>query len=246
LSAQKHKDTVAPEESSKRQERAKRILDAAAELIERWGYRKTTIDDIAKQAGVAKGTIYLHWKTREDLFQALIRHENLKVAEDIKQRIANDPEGATFHGMIKHSILATMKRPLWKAVMLRDTDMLGELVNKEMRDELSRERLQDFKTYLTFLQNHGLARTDLRIEQQYLILSALSIGFLLANQFVPDEFKLSDEETAETLADTIQRAFAPQTSAPSNEVQAGANAFNQYFERTMDIMKEQDQKELGL
>jgi len=77
-------------------------------------------------------------------------------------------------------------------------------------------------------------------------LSALSIGFLLANQFVPDEFKLSDEETAETLADTIQRTFAPQTSTPSNEVQAGANAFNQYFERTMDIMKEQDQKELGL
>lgn len=50
------------EERSKRQERAHRILDAAAELVLRWGYKKTTIDDIAKQAKVAKGTIYLHWK----------------------------------------------------------------------------------------------------------------------------------------------------------------------------------------
>ena len=59
-------------ERSKREERADRILDAAANLILRWGYKKTTIDDIAKQAGVAKGTIYLHWKTREDLFVALL------------------------------------------------------------------------------------------------------------------------------------------------------------------------------
>ncbi len=71
--ASKHNGTSAtPEDRSRRQERADRILDAAAELILRWGYRKTTIDDIAKQAGVAKGTIYLHWKTREDLFMALI------------------------------------------------------------------------------------------------------------------------------------------------------------------------------
>ncbi len=53
------------ENRPKRQERAERILDAAAALIQRWGYNKTTIDDIAKQAGVAKGTIYLHWKTRD-------------------------------------------------------------------------------------------------------------------------------------------------------------------------------------
>ncbi|OLD80902.1 MAG: hypothetical protein AUG54_04740 [Ktedonobacter sp. 13_1_20CM_4_53_7] len=53
------------EERSKREQRANRILDAAAELMLRWGYNKTTIDDIARYAGVAKGTIYLHWKNHE-------------------------------------------------------------------------------------------------------------------------------------------------------------------------------------
>ena len=56
-------------ERTKREIRAERILDAALELLQRWGYRKTTIEDIAKQAGVAKGTVYLHWKTRDALFE---------------------------------------------------------------------------------------------------------------------------------------------------------------------------------
>ena len=45
--------------------------DAATALILRWGYNKTTIDDIARQAGVGKGTVYLHWNTREELFATL-------------------------------------------------------------------------------------------------------------------------------------------------------------------------------
>jgi Bacterial regulatory proteins, tetR family len=39
-----------------RQRREERILDAAAALLVRWGFRKTTIDDVAREAGVGKGT----------------------------------------------------------------------------------------------------------------------------------------------------------------------------------------------
>src|SRR5260370_16386692 len=63
---------VADNERSKRQERAERILDAAAELIQRWGYKKTAVDDIARLAGVAKGTIYPPWKTPKNPFPPLL------------------------------------------------------------------------------------------------------------------------------------------------------------------------------
>src|SRR6266568_3546350 len=95
LAQQKQGANTQRQEVSRRQERAHRILDAAATLILRWGYNKTTIDDIARQAGVAKGTIYLHWKTREELFAALITREKLEMGKEIKQRIIVDPEGAT-------------------------------------------------------------------------------------------------------------------------------------------------------
>ena len=132
------------EERSKREQRANRILDAAAELMLRWGYNKTTIDDIARYAGVAKGTIYLHWKTREELFGALIKREKMEMAEDLKQRITADPEGATLRGILKHSALALMKRPLLKAALLRDMDVLGKLALSEHSSAAYTERLEGF------------------------------------------------------------------------------------------------------
>ena len=52
-----------------RRERADRILDTARELLLAWGYRRVTIDELARRAGVGKGTIYLHWRSREEVFQ---------------------------------------------------------------------------------------------------------------------------------------------------------------------------------
>lgn len=43
------------------------ILDAADHLMERYGFRRITLDDIARDAGVAKRTIYLHFKNKEDV-----------------------------------------------------------------------------------------------------------------------------------------------------------------------------------
>ncbi|HEV2653667.1 MAG TPA: TetR family transcriptional regulator, partial [Ktedonobacteraceae bacterium] len=64
MASQRKSEQGHSKERSKREQREERILDAAAELMVRWGYNKTTIDDIVRSAGVAKGTIYLHWKTR--------------------------------------------------------------------------------------------------------------------------------------------------------------------------------------
>jgi AcrR family transcriptional regulator len=43
------------------------ILDAVDVLLARYGYRKMTIDDVATEAGVGKGTIYLHFESKEEL-----------------------------------------------------------------------------------------------------------------------------------------------------------------------------------
>ena len=45
----------------KPEERAGRILDAAAELLLRWGYKRVSIEEIARHAGIGKGTVYLHF-----------------------------------------------------------------------------------------------------------------------------------------------------------------------------------------
>ena len=43
------------------------ILDAADRLLARYGYKKMTVDDLAREAGIGKGTVYLHFKSKEDV-----------------------------------------------------------------------------------------------------------------------------------------------------------------------------------
>jgi AcrR family transcriptional regulator len=247
--ASKRNGAKAPqEERSRRQERADRILDAAAELVLRWGYKKTTIDDIAKQAGVAKGTIYLHWKTREDLFMALLTREDLKLAEDMKQRIASDPEGATLRGFVKQTTTALMKNPLMKALFLNDTDMLGEIANREYSSATYPQRIENYKAFLEFLRSHGLVSTDIGIREQTYIFSAVWIGFLLVDPWMPDEFKVSDDEMVEMLADTVQRALEPRNTTTdivkdAASLQEASNALNLYIDQEVDAIKVM-QKEL--
>jgi AcrR family transcriptional regulator len=201
------------EERSKREERADRILDAAGELMLRWGYNKTTIEDIARQAGVAKGTIYLHWKTREDLFTALMKREYIRLVKDLQQRIASDPEGGTLHGLTKHTMLATMKSPLTKAVLLRDTDLLGEWIRKESASPSYSEQVAQSLALVEHFRSRGVVRDDIDIRKHVYMLDAITMGFLVVEQYMPDDFKYSDEEIVEMAAEVVERTFAPSPSS---------------------------------
>jgi AcrR family transcriptional regulator len=223
----------------RRQERAQRILDAATALILRWGYNKTTIDDIARQAGVAKGTIYLHWKTREALFGALMQRERVALTADVTRRIAEDPAGATLRGMFKHSALALMQRPLLKAALLRDMDVIGKLAHSEASQVVIVERLAAFKTYLEVLREHGLVRTDLSLRAQVYVMSAVFTGFFLVAPLMPAEWTLDDEELADLLAETIHRTLEAGGGSPFTPDQTATQAMAQYLQRDMEIAQAQ-------
>lgn len=49
-----------------------RILDAADRLLSRYGYPRTTADDLAREAGIGRRTIYLHFTRKEEIFLASI------------------------------------------------------------------------------------------------------------------------------------------------------------------------------
>lgn len=49
--------------------RCQAIRDAAMRVVARKGYDHVTVQDIADEAGIAKGTVYLYFKSREDIFE---------------------------------------------------------------------------------------------------------------------------------------------------------------------------------
>ena len=57
-------------------ERKNEILDAAAELFAAKGYDETSTGDILDRVGIARGTLYYHFKSKEDILDALIERIN--------------------------------------------------------------------------------------------------------------------------------------------------------------------------
>src|SRR5436190_1318126 len=62
-----------PNRAERAAERREAIIAAAMDEFIARGFAATRLDDIAKRAGVAKGTIYLHFKDKESMFEELIR-----------------------------------------------------------------------------------------------------------------------------------------------------------------------------
>jgi len=57
----------------RKEERPQEITEAALAAFAEKGYAATRVDEVAKRAGVSKGLLYLYFKTKEDLFKAVIR-----------------------------------------------------------------------------------------------------------------------------------------------------------------------------
>ena len=70
-------------------ERRKEILDVAEELFVTKGYDKTSTNDILDRIGIARGTLYYHFKSKEDILNAMIERINTSLIARA-QTIASD------------------------------------------------------------------------------------------------------------------------------------------------------------
>ena len=71
-------------------ERRAAIVEAAFDEFVARGFTATRIDDIAKRAGVAKGTIYLHFKDKEALFLAAVDEDGVTDADERAAALSTD------------------------------------------------------------------------------------------------------------------------------------------------------------
>lgn len=67
--------------------RPQELVSAALDLFVERGYAATRLEDVARQAGVSKGTLYLYFANKEDLFKAVIRESIVPLLDQTKEMI---------------------------------------------------------------------------------------------------------------------------------------------------------------
>lgn len=86
--------------------RKEKIITIAGNLFALYGLKKTTLVDIAKEANMAKATLYYYFKNKQDIFAEVIKKESLILSNELEKAIdkTNDPKEK-----IENYILTRMK-----------------------------------------------------------------------------------------------------------------------------------------
>jgi len=201
------------------EERRQRILDAAAMLIGRYGYDKTTIDDIAGEAGVSKGAVYLEFRSKEALFEELLLREMRDYAREWIRRIDEDPQGGTIGAMYKNSLYAMSDNHFMGAMLGRDKRTFGNYLHK--RDNFF-QRMQERQeessryTFVKLMQEAGAIRNDLDARVVAHIMNIIGCGMLAVDDVTPAAERPSLDETLEGIAVVMDAALTPLNGVDSS------------------------------
>lgn len=216
--------------------RRTRILDAAADLIVHYGYDKTTVSDIAREAGVSKGAIYLHFNSKDDLFEALLMREMAAYTHKWIELIEADPRGGTLGGMYKNVLYALNSNVFMAAMFKQDAHVLGSYLRKP--DNLFRQgqRRGARFAFVQMMQQAGAMRDDMPAAIIAHIMNMLAYGLVAMDDVMDPEDIPATDALIEGIADMMDRAFTPQDGG---NMEAGKAVVRQIAEATR-LLTEQE------
>jgi AcrR family transcriptional regulator len=194
-------------------DRERRILDAASRLIVQYGYDKTTVSDIAEAAGISKGAVYLHFESKETLFDALIRREFWLYADAYIKRLDADPEGGTIAGIYKNTLYTMQDSPLMQALFRQDRRVLGAYTRRNQH--LLQIRSISSEQFIIWMQQMGAVRTDLTPKVTAYIMNMLSYALVSMDDILPPDQIPPMEEVIEGIAVVLGAALTPPDAPPS-------------------------------
>lgn len=120
-----------------RRRRKNHILNAAISLIEEKGFEKTTMDEIAERTELSKGTLYLYYKDKASLFQAIKKRALQYLHEQFLDILQKDLAGAE----LIHKMMLKFLELIHENATFTKAMMLYEHVNND-EDELDDQPIQ--------------------------------------------------------------------------------------------------------
>ena len=178
------------------------ILLGARDLFERFGFKKTTMEDIARQIGKSKSALYYYYKTKEEIFEGVILNEIESTHNMVAEAVKKEESAASKFRRLFTSLLEGVKQKAnkfsFKSDLYENHFLFESIVRK--RDSYIEELIKDILIL-------GISQRDVKMmNNAEMSLWASMINITLkatANKiFLEDDFNLSGSQLV-FIADTF-------------------------------------------
>ncbi len=178
------------------------ILLGARDLFERFGFKKTTMEDIARQIGKSKSALYYYYKTKEEIFEGVILNEIETTHNMVAEAVKKEESAANKFRRLFTSLLEGVKQKAnkfsFKSDLYENHFLFESIVRK--RDSYIEELIKDILIL-------GISQRDVKMmNNAEMSLWASMINITLkatANKiFLEDDFNLSGSQLV-FIADTF-------------------------------------------
>jgi AcrR family transcriptional regulator len=210
---------AAPRWERRKDERPAQLLAAALGLFVERGYAATRLDDVAARAGVSKGTLYLYFENKEELFKAVVR-------ENIVARISRTRQLARQFDGPRDELLRQLVRRWWQQYGQTPAAGISKLIVAESGNfpEIARffvdEVIDPWHRLFSEVIDQGIERGEFRpVDVEYFVrvVAAPLVMLTLWNRaFGPCEpGGLDDERYLAAALDAFVAALRPPAAAAS-------------------------------
>lgn len=192
----------APNDNKPRWERRKdarpqELLAAALDLFVERGFASTRLEDVAKRAGVSKGTLYLYFENKEELFKAVVRENIVHAIGEAEDKLAASDESSA---ELLRAILMAWWEHIGATRLAGITKlMMAESGNfPELAQFYSEEVVERGSALIASVLERGMARGEFRAVDTGLMTSVLSAPVIMLmmwnNSYLPCDKKNIDPQ----------------------------------------------------
>lgn len=190
-----------------------RLLTAAEARFRRFGYKRTTVEDVATEAGTGKGSVYLHFESKQDIYMAVVEH-SLDRFIDSAERVVAQPGSAPdrLGALVELTAEHYGHDELLHSSLFGETDLVeGEVAR--MAAEHQRQRIRTLlQEVLAAGQAEGSVRTDLDASSVAAVL--FELGWTIVRTGLETEDDTLLESWLDILNDVVGLGLIPRSNDP--------------------------------
>jgi TetR/AcrR family transcriptional regulator, fatty acid metabolism regulator protein len=197
-------DSVSP--AMPEPDKHEQIIEAAVRVFARNGYYNSRVSDIAKEAGIASGTIYLYFKTKDEILVTLFREKMAEFVATVRKAIAVEPDAVA---KLRRLIGLHFK-------LLEDNPEMAEVVQVELRQGqkffrgASANEVSGYFDLIASVLEEGMAAGLFRRDLPVKTVRKVLFGAMdqMATSWVLGKRSYRLSQTAEAVADIFLKGLA--------------------------------------